>query len=126
MRMWLAHMPKGMRLKSEGFASCLYDPGSTFTLETYCKEKRIPYADIGLPVPLDVFAAYGLEFQRRFVRELEDKLVKSLERSPQGFCVRLEDGEVLSARRVVVATGLPHYEYVPDVLAALPEEFLTH
>jgi len=126
MRMWLAHMPKGMRLKSEGFASSLYDPGSTFTLETYCKEKRIPYADIGLPVPLDVFAAYGLEFQRRLVGELEDKLVKSLERSPQGFCLRLEDEEVLSARRVVVATGLTHYEYVPDVLAALPEEFVTH
>src|ERR1039458_9410628 len=28
---WQTHMPKGMRLKSEGFASSLYDPGSTFT-----------------------------------------------------------------------------------------------
>jgi len=33
MHTWLAHMPKGMRLKSEGFASRVYDPASTFTLE---------------------------------------------------------------------------------------------
>lgn len=32
MHAWLAHMPKGMRLKSEGFASGLYYPDSTFTL----------------------------------------------------------------------------------------------
>src|SRR5262245_36843024 len=60
MHTWQTHMPKGMKLKSEGFASLLYDPGSTFTLETYCKEKRIPYSPIGLPVPLEVFSAYGL------------------------------------------------------------------
>ena len=36
---WLAHMPRGMRLKSEGFASGLYDPGSTFTLAKYLRGK---------------------------------------------------------------------------------------
>jgi len=126
MHTWLTHMPKGMRLKSEGFASSLYDPDSAFTLETYCKEKGIAYAKIGLPVPLEVFASYGLEFQRRFVPELENKLVSSLGRSAQGFQVGLEDGEIFSARRVVTAVGLTHYEYVPPILAALPEEFVTH
>lgn len=126
MHTWLTHMPKGMRLKSEGFASSLYDPGSTFTLEVYCKEKGIPYAKIGLPVPLEVFAAYGLEFQRRFVPELENKLVDSLQRSAEGFRVRLEDGEIISARRVIMAVGLTHYQSVPPNLAALPEDFVTH
>jgi cation diffusion facilitator CzcD-associated flavoprotein CzcO len=126
MHTWLAHMPKGMRLKSEGFASSLYDPGSTFTLKSYCKEWGIPYAKIGLPVPLEVFASYGLEFQRRFVPELEKQLVDSLRRSAQGFQVRLEDGEIISARKVVMAVGLTHYDYVPPILAALPQEFVTH
>jgi thioredoxin reductase len=126
MRTWLAHMPKSMRLKSEGFASSLYDPDSTFTLESYCKDKGIPYAKIGLPVPLEVFASYGMEFQRRFVPELEGKLVSSLQRSAEGFCIRLEDGKFISARRVVMAIGLTHYDYLPPVLAALPEEFATH
>jgi len=126
MNFWRTHMPKGMHLKSEGFASSLFDPGSNFTLEVYCKEKGIPYANIGLPVPLEVFTAYGLEFQKRFVPELENKIVDSLERSGDGFRIRLEDGEVVSARRVVMAIGLTHFEYVPPTLAALPEEFRTH
>jgi thioredoxin reductase len=126
MHTWLAHMPKGMRLKSEGFASSLYDPGATFTLKNYCKEQGIPYAKIGLPVPLEVFASYGLEFQRRFVPELEKQLVDSLRRTAERFQVRLEDGEIISARRVVMAVGLTHYDYVPPILAALPQDFVTH
>jgi thioredoxin reductase len=126
MHTWLAHMPKGMRLKSEGFASRVYDPASTFTLEAYCKEKGIPYADMGLPVPLEVFAAYGLEFQRRFVPELEPNLVSSLRRSPEGFRLGLDDGRSLTARRVVMAVGLTHYENMPPILAALGENFATH
>src|SRR5262245_16860312 len=103
---WLKHMPKGMRLKSEGFASCLYDPDSTFALQDYCREKKIPYADLGSPVPLEVFSSYGLEFQRRFVPELEDKVVVLLEKITGGFQIQLEDGEIVKARRVVLAIGL--------------------
>src|SRR5580658_2904626 len=44
MQTWLTQMPKGMRLKSEGFASSLDNPGSTFTLAVYCQEKGIPYS----------------------------------------------------------------------------------
>jgi thioredoxin reductase len=126
MHFWLTHMPKGMRLKSEGFASSLYDPNSTFTLEAYCKQNGIPYAKIGLPVPLEVFASYGLEFQKRFVPELQNTLVNSVRRSAEGFQICVEDGEIVSARRVVTAVGLTHYEYMPPVLAALPEDFGTH
>src|ERR1700730_1357991 len=126
MHTWLTHMPKGMHLKSEGFASSLYDPDSAFTLEVYCKERGIPYSKLGLPVPLAVFSAYGLEFQKRFVPELENQLVASLRRSTEGFQIRLEDGETVSARRVVMAVGLTHYSYVPPNLATVPEQFLTH
>src|SRR5579871_3255959 len=52
MSFWTQHMPTGMKLKSEGFASSLYDPASAFTFVVYCKEKSIPYKDIALPVPL--------------------------------------------------------------------------
>ena len=90
MHTWRAHMPKGMRLKSEGFASSLYDPDSAFTLEAYCKEKGLPYADTALPVPLETFTAYGLEFQKRFVPDLEDKLVVSLRRTGDGYQVALK------------------------------------
>ena len=126
MHTWMTQMPKGMRLKSEGFASSLYDPQSSFTLRHYCQERNIPYADIGLPVPLETFTAYGLEFQKRLVPELENKVVTSLEMASGGFRISLDDGEVFSASRVVVAVGICHFGYVPPVLATLPEEFVTH
>ena len=66
------NMPNRTWLKSEGFASSLFDPESSLTLARYCQEHSLPYADVGLPVPIETFVAYGLEFQRRFVGRLEE------------------------------------------------------
>jgi thioredoxin reductase len=123
---WLNHMPKGMMLKSDGFASNIYDPDSELTLKQFCAEQGIKYSDAGVPVRLDTFSAYGLAFRDRLLPELEDKLVASLDRAPEGFVVRLEDGETVTARRVVLAVGITHFEYVPQNLAKLPSEFVSH
>jgi thioredoxin reductase len=126
MEFWLKHMPNGMHLKSEGFASSLFDPESSFTLKAYCAERGLKYADTGSPVPLEVFAAYGVEFQKRFVPELESSRVTSVQRARSGFTVTLDNGEIFTARRVVVAVGLTYFPQVPPELAALPKEFITH
>lgn len=60
------------------------------------------------------------------VPELEDKLVAAIDRLPDGFLVRLEDGETLKA----ATWRLPAASYisinVPDNLAHLPAESLSH
>jgi len=123
---WLAHMPKGMMLKSDGFASNIYDPESAFTLEQFCAQRGIEYGDTGIPVKIDTFASYGLAFRDRMVPELEERLVTSVERAPNGFKLQLEDGESFEARNVVLAVGITHFDWIPENLAHLPEEFLTH
>ena len=123
---WRAHMPKGMMLKSDGFASDIYDPESAFTLRQFCAERGIEYADTGIPVRLETFTAYGLAFRDRMVPELEDRLVVNVDQLPGGFRLQLEDGETLEARSVVLAVGITHFEYVPENLAHLPAEFLSH
>jgi Pyridine nucleotide-disulphide oxidoreductase len=123
---WLAHMPKGMMLKSDGFASNIYDPNADFTLGHFCSEQGIEYSDTGIPVRLETFAAYGLAFSERMVPELEDKQVVGLDRAPGGFRLRLDDGETFTARRVVLAVGITHFEHVPAELAHLSPEFLSH
>jgi thioredoxin reductase len=123
---WLAHMPKGMMLKSDGFASNIYDPGNAFTLGQFCAERGIEYADAGVPVRLETFSAYGLAFRDRMVPELEEKLVTSVNRLQDGFLLRLEDGETVQARSVVLAVGITHFDSVPESLAHLPAEFLSH
>src|SRR5262249_32362294 len=74
----------------------------------------------------ETFTAYGLEFQKRFVPQLEIKLVASLRRSSAGFQLRLADGEVCCARTVIVAVGLTHYAYMPPLFSGLPEELVSH
>jgi thioredoxin reductase len=123
---WLAHMPKGMMLKSDGFASNIYDPESKFTLQQFCAERGIEYADMGIPVKLGTFSEYGLAFRDRMVPELEDKTVTSIERTPDGFQLRLDSGEEFKAKRVVLAIGITHFEHVPENLAHLPSEFISH
>jgi len=123
---WVAHMPKGMMLKSDGFASNIYDPDCKFTLRQFCAERGIEYADMGIPVGLATFGDYGLAFRDRIVPELEDKLVVHVERLPNGFLLRLDDGEEFQARRVVLAVGITHFEHVPANLAHLPAEVLSH
>jgi hypothetical protein len=126
MHSWRERMPAGMLLKSEGFASNLYDPMGDFTLKRFCTEMGLPYADIGIPVPLSNFVSYGLAFQRRVVPELEDDTVVGLSSSPDGFSLRLEKGKPAVARRVVMAVGLSYFRHVPQSLAHLPAELVSH
>ena len=124
---WVAHMPKGMMLKSDGFASNIYDPNAKFTLKNFCAERGIEYADMGKPVGLATFGDYGLAFRDRMVPELEDKMVVGVERAANGtFLLRLDDGEEVKTRRVVLAVGITHFAHVPQNLAHLPPQFLSH
>jgi thioredoxin reductase len=126
MDIWKHQMPKGMCLKLDGFASNLSDPQSAFTLQHYCESKGIPYQDQGLPVSLEAFTAYGLEFQKKMVPELEERMVVAVEPMELGFRLRLDDGETFTAGRVVVAVGITYFQRMPDVLAGLPDQFVTH
>lgn len=126
MAAWRTQFPAGMKLKSEGFASSLYAPGDAYPLRAYCAEHGIPYQDIGLPVPIETFIAYGTEFQRRYVPGLEQRMVSAIERGRGGYQVTLDSGEVVGAARVVVGAGVSPFAYVPPVLADLPAECCTH
>ena len=127
MQTWREGMPAGMFLKSEGFASSLSHPAGGFTLGRYCGERGIPYADVGWPVPVEVFAAYGEEFARRFVPRRDGRRVAEVARSRGGgFRIGTEDGDSIAVGRVVMATGIGAYASVPDELSHLPDAVLTH
>jgi hypothetical protein len=123
---WQHKMPRGMLLKSEGFASNLADPDDRLTLETFCAEHGVSYAPEGLPVPREDFIAYGAAFQQRYVPEVEEREVVSVRRVDEGFAVRLDDGEILAADKVVIGIGISDFPYLPPNLADLPAEVLSH
>ena len=123
---WRAHMPAGMYLKSEGFASNLSDPEREHTLERFCREAGIEYERIALPIALDTFSRYGEWFQQRAVPHLDRRLVRRLGAAGSGFSLELDDRSGLHARRVVVATGIQGQAYVPPMLRGLPQQAMLH
>jgi hypothetical protein len=126
MRLWRGAMPKGMYLKSQGFASNLSDPGGTHTLEAFCRATSHPYKSYGLPVSLENFINYGQWFQSELDLKIEETLVAGIAQRPGGFGLTLADGEQTTARRVVVAIGVEHFAYVPKPLSELPTSVCTH
>ena len=126
MQFWRDHMPKGMHLKSDGFASNLYDPKGSYTLRRYCQDHQLEYRDTTLPVKLDTFVKYGIAFKERFIPNLRTNNVLNVGKTSTGFALRLDSDELISARKVVVAAGVRHFRYVPSALELLPAEFVTH
>ncbi len=123
---WSNHMPAGMYLKSEGYASSLSDPAGEHTLKRFCAESGREYGDVAVPVSLEAFTSYGHWFQERLVPQLDRRLVQAVRSTGSGFDVRLADGEAFRSRSVVVATGMQGHAYVPPVLRDLPPSRLVH
>src|SRR6516164_2312976 len=91
MQRWREQMPKGMLLKSEGFASNLADPTGHYTLQEYCAEKALPYGNAF--VPLETFSQYALSYQQRIVPRVENIFVAALDRGTDTFELLLATGE---------------------------------
>lgn len=123
---WRHHVPAGMLLKSDAFASNLCAPAGQGTLAAYCAERDIEYHPTDVAVKLDVFNTYALDFQQRYVPDLEDKQIVRLDRKGDGFLLELDDGEVLEADLVVVAVGISYFARVPDELSNLPADLFSH
>ena len=126
MSTWRENMPQGMFLKSLGFASNLSDPGLKFTLMDFCVERGIPYDHTGIPVHINTFTEYGIAFQKRMVPSLEERTIVAIKPVSEGFQLQADDGEVIAARRVLVAAGISHFQYVPPNLTHLPSELVSH
>jgi L-lysine 6-monooxygenase/L-ornithine 5-monooxygenase len=122
---WLNRMPEGMLLKSKGLASSIADPARKLTLHRYCTEHAEPYAELGLPIPREVFADYGVWFAERAAGEIRTEDVRCLRRSDHGYVLDFEQ-DTVHAREVVVATGLTHFPYVPEELSQVPTGWVSH
>ena len=126
MELWRTRMPRDMLLKSEGFASDLYDPRRAFRLKDFCASEGRAYADVGLPVANENFVAYGLAFQRRFAPHVEEDRLVGLQPEGEVFRLILEGGASFRARRVVLAVGISQFNHLPAEFEALPKALCSH
>ncbi|NUR57815.1 MAG: NAD(P)/FAD-dependent oxidoreductase [Catenulispora sp.] len=125
MRAWAEHMPVGMKLKSEPWASHLSDPRDRYTLKEYCRLNGLPYAH-GVPTPVETFVAYGRWFQRQVVPELHETDVLRIDRDGRVFVLELADGSSVRARSVVLAAGFLPFPRFPEALAGFQAPRVLH
>jgi len=123
MEFWSQKMPAGMLLRSPRVASSLSDPDRAFTLEAYENaSKKEPCA----PVPLDTFVEYGRWFRHQLGSDLDQRTVQRVDRDAPGFRLKLQDGQELRTKVVVVAAGIGPFRKKPEVFRNLSPQQVTH
>jgi len=125
MESWRRHMPAGMALKSEAFASDFSDPERRYTLERFNAWRGSAYSRKGAPIPIADFIDYADWFQRQAVPEIRDATLRSLRWTGNGFELTLDDRQVL-AKRVIVATGHLAFRHLPQALLPHAGALVSH
>jgi FAD-dependent urate hydroxylase len=123
---WEAHMPVGMNLKSEPYASGIAAPSGRYDVAEYCRQQGLPYVNRVGPVSLERFTGYAAWYASQLVPDIADVSATLVNQTGDGFEVAFAETESLTARSVVVATGVLPHAYVPAELAGLPSDLVSH
>ena len=123
MSFWQNHMPAGMYLRSNWVASNISDPCNKFTIDHFQADTGLQFTQ---PIPLQHFVAYGKWYQQKSVPDLSLCQVSNVEKHENGFKVTLSDGQVVKSKRVVIATGIAPFPWMPKELEGLPKSHVTH
>lgn len=116
-------MPAGMKLRSNMSATNMVEPVGPLSLKSYLAETG---GELAWPVPLDRFIEYGSWVQRTAVPDLDSRTVMCVERDGPHFRLDLDDGESVTASRVVVAAGIERFKHTPPGFQHLPGELISH
>ena len=119
----LLDVRQNLLLRSPWAASHLSDPKGALTLDAFKSSIRTEFS---APVPLDRFVAYGRWFQCQVAPTLDSRKVACIEADGCGFRLRLEDGEVVTASRVVVASGIVPFAWRPPEFLDLSPDLASH
>ena len=122
MEFWEKQMPAGMFLRSAWYASDISDPSRHFGLSDFKTREKVEFP---APVPLESFVRYGHWFQRHLVPDLDRRKVTRIEKNGN-FRVSLNDGETVSAERVVVAAGISRFARRPPEFFNFPRQLASH
>jgi len=125
MEFWRGNMPQGMFLRS----ACDWhlDPQNVHTIEAYLEEQNKKPGDVE-PLSLEFYLSYVDWFQQKKNIEPRPVYIERLDSTENNlFQATTTDGDLINAKRVVLAPGFKHFANVPDELRAkLPEASFKH
>jgi cation diffusion facilitator CzcD-associated flavoprotein CzcO len=116
-------MPAGMLLRSNWPASCIAEHDGPLSLDSFCASHGI---ELRLPLPLDRFIQYGTWVQQQVASDVDRRTVLHLDGNEGDYKLDLSDGEQLTSRMVVVATGIADFAHRPAYASGLPPALASH
>jgi cation diffusion facilitator CzcD-associated flavoprotein CzcO len=124
LELWRRHMPKGMLLRSQWWATSLSAPGEQYGFDRFLRASQY---ETRYPVPVEAFIDYALWFQHHAVPGVDETYVASIQRQRDSFLLTLEDGRTVQSAAVVMAVGLSYYA-APRVgpYGRLPGRLVSH
>jgi FAD-dependent urate hydroxylase len=123
---WRTRMPTGMNLRSEPYGSDMASPKAGYDVPAYCQLRGLDYVDRLGPLTGQRFLDYADWFTEQLVPDVSDVTVTEITAADGGFRVEFADAESITARQVVVATGIMNFAITPPELAGLPAELVSH
>lgn len=125
MEFWKRNMPQGMFLRS----ACDWhlDPLNVDTIDSFLATQRKTAREVE-PLSLDFYLSYVDWFQQRKNIHPVPVYVERLESiDARTFLATTVEGDVINARRVVLAPGFKHFAHAPpELLARLPPGRFQH
>ncbi len=100
---WRAHMPVGMKLKSEPYASEIAAPNPGFDVASYAKQQGIAYNHRVQPLSVEGFTDYGDWFTKELVPGVTDVTVTGIEAVADGFAVSFAPPGIATSTSSAVA-----------------------
>jgi thioredoxin reductase len=121
-----AHSPAGMLLKSEPYASEIASPRGGYDPKAYYKLHGWEYIDRAVAMPVDRFLSYADWYIEQLVPGIRDVTATEIEAAGGGFRVAFADAEAVTARKVILATGVIPYAHITPELSGLSPDLVTH
>jgi thioredoxin reductase len=123
---WKTHCPPGMKLRSEPYGSDMASPQSGHDVEAFCRLRGLDYVDRLGPLSVERFLDYADWYTEQLVPEVIDRTVTDVSPAAGGFRITFADAEPVTARQVVVATGVLPFATMPAELSGLPADLVSH
>ncbi|QFT88168.1 Thioredoxin reductase [Bacillus sp. THAF10] len=123
MDFWKNQMPQDMFIRTPHEFVSLSDAKDEWTVQNFAKETG---TELVTPLPRPVFVAYANWFAKKSGIEFTNEKVKLVHNNGNYYEVISESGDRYLTKNVIVATGVEHYQYLPNFLKDLPSHYVSH
>ncbi|OAS21375.1 NAD(P)-binding domain-containing protein [Paenibacillus oryzisoli] len=123
MDFWENQMPQDMFIRTPHEFCSFSDANDELTIQRFAIETGV---ELVSPLPRPVFVDYAMWFAIQSGVEFTPELVIALSKSGNEYLIETEKGQILKARNVIIATGVEHFKYMPDMFQSLPSHLVSH